>query len=513
MKFPKFLFVIAFFSCSIVVYPQQSSEENENKTFVGKGLAEIDNVATKAWKEFKKLFKKRPFAYKNKRKHETKVKKHNAPDNYVETKKIQVTDRDSFLLNDLYKDNSPELELKLYFPKITSNKGYVSFQLGDYKHKRYIGDIDITDINHLKLISPSGDTCEVKKFKFLEKKDAKKHFSFVLDHSGSMGDYRADKLQEGVYNAINYNYNKDKSKNTNYSVHKFDGEGNINHIITSQDINELYSSLVPPTGLSGYGRSTAIKDALYQAVETISSDKESEEKTIVLFTDGFSNTDRIKTPLSEIIRKAIDNNINIVVVGFGRWFDQNYLNAIAYFAGGNSYRIWHENEFNQLFENIFVDTEVSYNLEFSPCMFGDDIQIQLDINGLNQDKNYVGNTFFSTLAKSGSSIAVDILFKTGSANINETLYDDEISKLVQFLNFKQDINITIEGHTDRVGSLDINKNLSLKRAQSLRNILIKRGILEKRIKVEGLGSERPAYEYIGNSKSNELNRRIEIRID
>ena len=146
-------------------------------------------------------------------------------------------------------------------------------------------------------------------------------------------------------------------------------------------------------------------------------------------------------------------------------------------------------------------------------MFGDDIQIQLDINGLNQDKNYVGNTFFSTPAKSGSSIAVDILFKTGSANINETLYDDEISKLVQFLNFKQDINITIEGHTDRVGSLDINKNLSLKRAQSLRNILIKRGILEKRIKVEGLGSERPAYEYIGNSKSNELNRRIEIRID
>ena len=107
MKFPKFLFVIAFFSCSIVVYPQQSSEENENKTFVGKGLAEIDNVATKAWKEFLKLFKKRPFAYKNKRKHETKVKKHNAPDNYVETKKIQVTDRDSFLLNDLYKDNSP----------------------------------------------------------------------------------------------------------------------------------------------------------------------------------------------------------------------------------------------------------------------------------------------------------------------------------------------------------------------------------------------------------------------
>ena len=92
--------------------------------------------------------------------------------------------------------------------------------------------------------------------------------------------------------------------------------------------------MVPPNGLAGYGRSTAIKDALFQAINVISQDKDSEMKMIVLFTDGYSNTDMVKYSLSEVIRNAISNNINIVVVGFGEYYDENYLDAIAYYAGG-----------------------------------------------------------------------------------------------------------------------------------------------------------------------------------
>tara|TARA_Y100001933_G_scaffold151261_1_gene149694 strand:+ start:425 stop:1981 length:1557 start_codon:yes stop_codon:yes gene_type:complete len=515
----KISLIILLLLTSPIVYGQEkeiTKEEKvkEEKTFIGKGLAEIDNVATKAWKELLKLFKKRPFAYKpGKGKHETKIKRHNPPENYIFTKKIVSTSKDSFLSDEIYKKNKADLELKVFYPRIRPGKGYVSFQIGDYNNKRYISNVNINDINYIKLVSPAGDTCEVKKFKFLPRKDVKRHFSFVLDHSGSMGDSRADKLQQAVYNAINYNYSRDLNRTTNYSVHKFDGEGNINHIITSKNIEQLYNSLVPPIGLAGYGKSTAIKDALFQSVENIIIDSESETKTIILFTDGYSNTDQITIPLSDIIRKAIDNNINIVVVGFGRWFDENYLNAIAYFAGGNSYRIWHENEFNQLFENIFTDTDISYNLEFSPCMFGDEIQILMDVNGLNLNDNYTGSTFFATPANQGNSIAIDILFDTGSSKINEIIYANEIDNLIQFLNYKKDLNITIEGHTDKVGSKSLNKDLSLKRALSLKKILVYKGINENRIKIEGYGSEMPAYAYVGNIKSNPLNRRIEIRIN
>ena len=136
-----------------------------------------------------------------------------------------------------------------------------------------------------------------------------------------MGDSRADKLQEGVYNAISYYNEIDQNNNSIYTIHKFDGEGNIKHLLTSKNLEKLYNSLVPPNGLAGYGRSTAIKDALFQAINVISQDKDSEMKMIVLFTDGYSNTDMVKYSLSEVIRNAISNNINIVVVGFGeKWF-------------------------------------------------------------------------------------------------------------------------------------------------------------------------------------------------
>ena len=64
----KISLIILLLLASPIVYGQEkeiTKEEKvkEEKTFIGKGLAEIDNVATKAWKELLKLFKKRPFAY------------------------------------------------------------------------------------------------------------------------------------------------------------------------------------------------------------------------------------------------------------------------------------------------------------------------------------------------------------------------------------------------------------------------------------------------------------------
>ena len=143
-------------------------------------------------------------------KHERKIKRHDIPDNYIKIKPIVTTTRDSFFDFEIEKNLRPELELKVMFPRITFKKGYVSFQMGDYKYSRYLKDIRPEDIEYIKLISPASDTtpsdtCIVKKFRIINKKEIKRHFSFLLDHSGSMGDARASKLQTGVYNAINDN--------------------------------------------------------------------------------------------------------------------------------------------------------------------------------------------------------------------------------------------------------------------------------------------------------------------
>ena len=118
-----FLLIVFLFLISPGIYGQEAEKTKEDKTFVGKGLAEIDNVATKAWQELMKLFKKRPFAYKpGKGKHETKIKRHNPPENYIFTKKIVSTSKDSFRSDDTYKKNKADFIIKNDFTKKTLKK-------------------------------------------------------------------------------------------------------------------------------------------------------------------------------------------------------------------------------------------------------------------------------------------------------------------------------------------------------------------------------------------------------
>jgi len=53
--------------------------------------------------------------------------------------------------------------------------------------------------------------------------------------------------------------------------------------------------------------------------------------------------------------------------------------------------------------------------------------------------------------------------------------------------------------------------LSEKRATSVKQYLLKKGINANRVETKGFGSSKPAYPY-NNSDVNELNRRIEIVI-
>jgi outer membrane protein OmpA-like peptidoglycan-associated protein len=69
--------------------------------------------------------------------------------------------------------------------------------------------------------------------------------------------------------------------------------------------------------------------------------------------------------------------------------------------------------------------------------------------------------------------------------------------------------MVVEGHTDSQGSVDFNQNLSLQRAQSVRDYLVSRGIAADRISANGLGSTRPIAPN-NNPEGRANNRRVEI---
>lgn len=483
------------------------------KTKTVKSLETLDALATKTWEEIKSIFKKDKLLLPYKlgtNKHETVIKKHNPPLTYIPTKPVVTTTKEQFPNVVVEKEIAPTLQAKALFPRITSSKGYVSFQVGDFTYNRYLKDLTKDNIAELKLRTPDSVECTVKKWVLLPKRAVIRHYSFVLDHSGSMGDYRASELQQSVFNAINANSRRDPDGTNTYSIQKFDGEGNIKHLVTSTEVDRIGKELVPPIGLLGFGNSTAIKDALYEAVVTLSKDSISDSKIIILFTDGYTNTDQNPLALSDVIRMAIDHNINIVPVGFGSYIDVPYLESIAYYAGGDFYQVFHEDEFNQLFDNILVDIGLNYELEFSPCMFGDEIEIELSLQGLQ--KPLTASTFFSTPPKEGYSIDLDILFPEAGAQIDQAADLEELEQLVLLLTAKSDLRIVVEGHTDKVGAEKYNLDLSLRRANAVKEYLVKKGINSSRIETKGYGWSIPAYPYQGNEKENPLNRRIEVKI-
>jgi len=501
------------YSLPVTSYAQGVPVESGSQTTVRKGLAELDRVATKTWEELKRIFKREKplMAYKlGTNKHETVIKLHKAPPAYLPTRTLVTTTKGQFAAVPVEKEQVPQLQAKALFPRITATKGYVSFKVGDLSYQRYLNDLTKDNIEKLTLRSPDSVECEVKKWVLLPKREVKRHYSFVLDHSGSMGDDRASELQESVFQAIQANALRDPKAMTTYSLQKFDGEGNIRHLATSSEVTRLKQVLMPPIGLAGFGNSTAIKDALYEAIQKLSQDSSSASKIIILFTDGESNTDQIPLELSEVIRMAIDNNINVIPVGFGEYVNEEYLETIAYYAGGEFYHIYHEDEFAPLFDNMLLDISLNYELEFSPCMFGDEVEIELSFKGLGTPLK--ASTFFSTPAKEGYAIDLDILFSEASAELEHAEDLDELEQLRLLMQYKPEIKILIEGHTDKVGNEKYNLDLSLRRANAVKAYLVEKGIDAKRMETKGYGWSQPAYPYLGTEKENPLNRRIEVKI-
>jgi OOP family OmpA-OmpF porin len=72
-----------------------------------------------------------------------------------------------------------------------------------------------------------------------------------------------------------------------------------------------------------------------------------------------------------------------------------------------------------------------------------------------------------------------------------------------------DVRVVITGHTDNVGSQEFNQTLSLKRAQAVKNWLVKKGIASNRMRTVGRGQNEP----MSSNETDEgraENRRIEF---
>jgi outer membrane protein OmpA-like peptidoglycan-associated protein/outer membrane protein assembly factor BamB len=104
----------------------------------------------------------------------------------------------------------------------------------------------------------------------------------------------------------------------------------------------------------------------------------------------------------------------------------------------------------------------------------------------------------------------NILFDFNSSDLKPSSIP-VLLELKDYLELNRDVRLLIQGHTDNIGEPGFNLALSRKRAERVREFLVKNGIGEDRLATEGLGESRPVADNAAEA-GRSLNRRIEFTV-
>lgn len=120
----------------------------------------------------------------------------------------------------------------------------------------------------------------------------------------------------------------------------------------------------------------------------------------------------------------------------------------------------------------------------------------------------------AAVSREGNLLAVtfkgDVTFDTNSTIVRPGL-QSEINRVAGVLTQYPETLVRVEGHTDSVGSDAYNQDLSIRRANSVKDLLVQRGVAESRIDAVGYGETLPVATN-ETEAGRQRNRRVEIKI-
>ena len=383
------------------------------------------------------------------------------------------------------------------FTSASSNNLY-HYQLSIMEGRNtYFDEIRKGNVKSMKVIR-GDETCVVKNFRITE--DPRPlAMSIILDHSGSMGDVRANMLQESLAHEL-----KNKRKEDEFSIFKFSTYNNM--LSKSKSSSVLSNSLSPSIGLYGYGHSTSLLDAIGAGMEEV-LDSGNERKIVLVFTDGVENTS-YNYNVNQIIEKARKEGISIITCGFGYFVNNRMLQALSSETGGYHYNLYDRREYEAFFNTILHRLNNNIEVSFSPCMFGENMKVEIGIEVKGKKKNmYLP---LNHPLKKESVIELNVFFDTNKHGIKKQ-YHEELNRVATFLKQYPTVVVEIGGHTDSDADADYNQELSEKRAESIKNYLIKKGVNKDQLVLRGYGETSPKYPNTSDWNKS-LNRRSEVKI-
>jgi outer membrane protein OmpA-like peptidoglycan-associated protein len=153
------------------------------------------------------------------------------------------------------------------------------------------------------------------------------------------------------------------------------------------------------------------------------------------------------------------------------------------------------------------DIEYAFNISKTNYLFYSDY---FNFND-SVNKSSVEKVFYLEPVKSGKSVVLENVFFDFNKSELKPKSFSELNKLLKLLDENPDIKILISGHTDDVGSVDYNMELSEERAKVVFQYLVEKGIASDRLTYKGFGASKPVSDNTSED-GRSRNRRTEIKV-
>jgi len=104
----------------------------------------------------------------------------------------------------------------------------------------------------------------------------------------------------------------------------------------------------------------------------------------------------------------------------------------------------------------------------------------------------------------------DLLFPSGKAAL-QSATREKLAKVAGIVLAYPGVQVSVAGHTDGTGSAALNQRLSLRRAQLVRDYLVRQGLAPGAVAAQGFGSDWPVASN-DTPSGRQQNRRVELII-
>jgi VWFA-related protein len=310
--------------------------------------------------------------------------------------------------------------------------------------------------------------------------------AFVLDHSPSMGDARARRLQEAVQRTIRMVRPEDR-----IAVVKFTSKMYREVLLTGD--SAVYRNQFKVDGLENYSGGTALYDGVIAGIEEVAKAPAGCKKTVIVFSDGGDNSSKAK--LRDVYRLAYAKGVKVHTIGYGLT-EETPMQNIATTSGGRYYRIYTTREFPFVFADIYRSLKNYYRITYKPpqiaALHTARVQVGIpELGGLQLSADAVYDRSLVTAVDTvGAMKFISIEFETGRADVRSESMP-QLRELAKSLKQQPTITLEVRGHTDDRGSDEINQKLSEDRAKSVAQVLTSMGIDRARFVTKGFGKSKP----------------------